>query len=191
VNNDPYIIGIGSETDSTRYESFLVIALIDVSTPSEPKLAAYHKSHSGSYSDANGDFTNCVYPSYANYDFLSVRYFDGSLIIPVSTSKYNETTDTFSYTDAFVVYDISETTIIPAFNVTHSTNDKYCYNYESVPPRSFVINSELTTIKGHTAIRTDMDGNVLSELDLDKGFNFSFCPDDDYDDYGIAYDNPF
>jgi len=178
LNGDPYIIGIGSETDSTTYESFLVITLIDVSTPSEPKLAAYHKSHSGSYTDAN-------------YDFLSVRYFDGSLIIPVSTSKYNETTHTFSYTDAFVVYDISETTITPAFNVTHPTDaNLYCYYDAAVPQRSFVINSELTTIKGHTAIRTDMTGNVLSELDLDKGFNYTFCTDYSYYyDYGYHYDN--
>jgi hypothetical protein len=174
VNGESYILGIGSETDSTTYESFLVIALIDVSTPSEPKLAAYHKFESGYYTDAN-------------YDFLSTRYFDGSLIIPVSTSKYNETTYTLLYTDAFVVYDISETAITPAFNVTHTTDENFCYYDAAVPPRSFVINSELSTIKGHTAIRTDMAGNILSELDLDRGFNYTFCPDYDYYDIGYAY----
>jgi hypothetical protein len=172
VNGESYILGIGSEWGSTSYESSLVIALIDVSTLSEPKLAAYHKFEPGSSSDAR-------------YDFLSVRYFDGSLIIPVSTSKYNETT----CTDTFVVYDISETTITPAFNVTHSTYScsKPCYYDEAVHPRSFVINSELTTVKGHTAIRTDMAGNVISELDLDKGFNFSFCPDYNYYDMEYYY----
>jgi hypothetical protein len=88
------------------------------------------------------------------------------------------------------VYDITETTITPAFDVTHSTDYNYCYYDAAVPPRSFVINSELTTIKGHTAIRADMAGNVLSELDLDKGFNYTFCPDYSYYyDYGYNDDD--
>jgi hypothetical protein len=88
----------------------------------------------------------------------------------------------FSYTDAFVVYDITETKITPAFNVAHATD--VCPYDAAVPPRSFIINSELTTIKGHTAIKTDMAGNKLSELDLDKGLNYSVCPDWYYYDYG-------
>jgi hypothetical protein len=174
VNGASYILGIGTETDTTTYESFLVLALIDVSTPTEPKLAAYHKTESGSYTDAT-------------YDFLSIRYFDGSLIIPLQTSKYNETTYTLTYKNEFVVYDISETDITPAFDVTHPTVDNYCYYDAAVPSRSFVFNSELTTIKDHTAIKTDMAGNVLSELDLDKGFNYSVCPDYDYYYYDVGY----
>jgi hypothetical protein len=161
VNDASYILGIG-EADSS-YDS-IVIALIDISTPSEPRLVAHHKSESGSDTGAR-------------YDFLSIRYFEGSLTIPVSTEKYNETADEYTNTDVFVVFDISETTITPAFNVTHSTDLNYCHYDAAVPSRSFVINSELTTIKGHTAIRTDMAGNVLSELDLDNGFNYSVCPD--------------
>jgi hypothetical protein len=172
VNGESYILGIGSETDSTTYESFRVIALIDVRIPSEPKLAAYHKSESGSYTDAN-------------YDFLASRYFNGSLIIPVTTDNYN---DMYSYIDTFVVYDISETTITPAFNVTHPDYN-LCYYDAAVPPRSFVINSELTTIRGHIAISTDMAGNILSKLDLDRGFNYSFCPDWHSYDYGYTYNN--
>jgi hypothetical protein len=32
-----------------------------------------------------------------------------------------------------------------------------------------------------------MAGNVLSELDLDKGFNYSVCPDYDYYYYDVGY----
>jgi hypothetical protein len=171
VNGTSYILGIGSQL-TTYYQSSVVLALIDISTPSEPKLAAYHKSETGSCTEAD-------------HDFLSIRYFNGSLIIPVSTDKYSEMTYNNEMTSVFVVYDISETAITPLFNVTHLIENNnncclcYCWNY--VPPRSFVINSELTTIKGFTAVRTDMAGNVLAEVDLDEGFNYSDsgCPKDD------------
>ncbi|KAL3788622.1 hypothetical protein ACHAWO_011838 [Cyclotella atomus] len=78
----------------------------------------------------------------------------------------------------------TDTTTYEAIDVTHPTVDNYCYYDAAVPSRSFVINLELTTIKDHTAIKTDMAGNVLSELELDKGFNYSVCPDYYYYDVG-------
>lgn len=163
-NDVPYILGIGYQTDSTTWDTFTVLALIDVSTPSEPKLAAAHKAKSpDSYTDSI-------------YDFLSVRYYDGSLVIPVASNEYNENTYTTKYSQGFGVYDISESAITPSFNVTHSIEENYCYYDADVPSRSFVIGSQLTTVKGHTVINTNMgDGSRISQIDLDKEFNYSVC----------------
>ena len=72
MNHATYILGIGSQTNFTTWDKYMVLVLIDVSTPSNPKLAAMHKSESSNSYTASID------------DFLSVRYYDGSLVIPVT-----------------------------------------------------------------------------------------------------------
>jgi hypothetical protein len=146
----------------------MVLSLFDVSTPSQPKQTASYKESETS--------------TEASYDFLSIRYLDSNkLIIPVVNS----------YSEGFVVYDVSATAITPAFNVTHSTEYSYCWYDAMVPPRSFLIQSELTTIEGHTAISTDFQtGSFISKLDLDVGFNYSVCESWWYDyDYSYYYDD--
>jgi hypothetical protein len=163
--NVSFILGVGYETEVTgdSWQLFMALSLIDVSTPALPKTIVSYRE-AGSSSDAT-------------FDFLSVRYLPESkkLIIPVSNSDYNDN-GIYNYTDGFAVYDISDDSISPAFNVTHSTTESYCWYDAMIPARSFVIQSELTTIKGHTAITTEMkSGSFISKLDLDVGFNYSFC----------------
>lgn len=86
------------------------------------------------------------------------------------------------------MYTISISSITPAFNVTHSTEKNYC-SYDAIPARSFVIDSQLTTIKGHTAVTTGMDGSVGSMIDLDNGFNYSVCDYDWINDTSLYYDS--
>jgi DNA excision repair protein ERCC-4 len=117
------------------------------------------------------------YSTDAAYDFLAVRYLPESkkLIVPVSKSGFDDN-GTYNYTDGFTVYDISDEAITPAFDVTQSTTESYCWYDAMIPARSFVIQSVLTTIKGHTAISTEMkSGSIISKLDLDVGFNYSVC----------------
>jgi len=139
------------------------LSLIDVSTLSSPKIVTSYTG-AGFYTDAA-------------YDFLAVRYLPESkkLIVPVSKSDYNGS-GTYNYTDGFTVYDISDESITPAFDVIHSTTESYCWYDAMIPARSFVIQSELTTIKGHIAMSTEMkSGSVISKLDLDVGFNYTVC----------------
>lgn len=154
----------------------MVLSLIDVSTPSQPKQTASYKESGAS--------------TEAGYDFLSIRYLDSNkLIIPVENTTENGMIS--SYSRGFAVYDISATAITPAFNVTHSTEKQYCPYDAMVPPRSFLIQSELTTIEGRTAINTDIQsGDFISKLDLDVGFNYSVCDSWYYSyDYGYWYDD--
>lgn len=150
----------------------MTLTLIDVGTPSLPKETTFYKEKPGIASDI--------------YDFLTLRYLNDSnkLILPFSSTNYTDFMTT--YNEGFSVYDISETTISYAFNVTHSTNEHYCWYDAKIPPRSLVIQSELITIRDHSAIKSDLEtGSFLTELDLDIGFNYSIC-DDWY--YYYAYD---
>ncbi|KAL3795470.1 hypothetical protein HJC23_000828 [Cyclotella cryptica] len=176
INKLQYILGIGSETDDS-WQTSVKLSLIDVSTPSSPKMVTSYKE-AGSYTDAA-------------YDVLAVRYLPESnkLIIPVTKSDYNGNVAA-NYTDGFAVYDISDESITPAFDVIHYTTESYCWYDAVIPARSFVIQSELTTIKGHVSIRTEMkSGSYISKLDLDIGFNYSFC--DSWLSYPVYYDGNF
>lgn len=173
IKSVPYILGAGYETEEMDggWQMYAMVSLIDVSIPSSPKEIT-------SFNDAG--------PSYdAYYDSLAVRYLPESnkLILPASKSEYNHN-GIYNYTDGFVVYDVNETSISPAFYITHSTTVSICRYNGIVPARSFVIQSELTTIQGHTAITTDMDSGIfISKIDLDVGFNYSVCDPWWYYDY--------
>jgi hypothetical protein len=178
INSIPHILGLGYETNYTTWDSWMVLSLIDVSTPSQPKQTASYKESGAS--------------TEAGYDFLSIRYLDSNkLIIPLLNTTYNESGMVSSSSVGFAVYDVSATAITPAFNVTHSTENSYCWYDAMVPPRSFLIQSELTTIEGHIAINTDVQtGDFISKLDLDVGFNYSVCESWWYNyDYGYSYDD--
>jgi hypothetical protein len=178
IDDTPFILGIGSETEETdiTITTFMKLFLIDVSTPASPKLAA-------SYRMADS-------LSAATYDFIAVRFTaDKKLIIPVS--KYTVTDPdlyTYEYSEGFAVYDITEDSITQAFQVTHSTTDSnlYCYNEASIPARSFGFQSELTTVQGNTVITTELEsGKKISELDLDVDFGYNVCTD--WSDYSYHY----
>lgn len=164
-----YILGIGNGYDPSTYESILALTLVDIRNGS-PKLAAMYKEYRVS--------------SESVYDFFSVRYVVESkrLIIPVQ--EYNATN--LSYTDGFAVYDISQSAITRAFGV-HSKDESYCWYDASISPRSFIIHSELITIQEHTAMKSDMAGNLISELDLDVGLDYAECLDYHYYDYSYGY----
>ncbi|KAL7517624.1 hypothetical protein ACHAWX_002531 [Stephanocyclus meneghinianus] len=160
INDVQYILGVGHEIDDS-WQTSMKISLIDVSTPLSPKMITSYRG-AGSWTEAA-------------YDFLAVRYLPDSkkLILPVTKPDYN---DSAYSTDGFTVYNISDESITPAFNVIHSANEWYCWYDAIIPARSFVIQSELTTIMGHIAISTEMkSGSVISTLDLDVGFNYSVC----------------
>ncbi|KAL7481161.1 hypothetical protein ACHAW6_006839 [Cyclotella cf. meneghiniana] len=164
MDNNTYVLGIGYEIDeywqtNMSMDPFIhmKLSLFDVNTPLSPTLTASYKDVAGS-------------DAIARYAFLAVRFLTEStrLVIPVSRSY-----DIRNYSYFFTVFDISKDSITPDFNVTHSTSESFCWSAPSVPRRSFVFQSELTTVDGHTVIRTDMQsGSFISELDLDVGLNY-------------------
>ena len=161
IDDTPFILGIGS---------FMKLFLIDVSTPASPKLAASYRM-----AESSSAVTYDPLASDATYDPLAFRFTaDKKLIIPVS--KYTST-DT---SQGFAVYNITKDSITQAFEVTHSITDSdlYCNNEASIPARSFVFQSELTTVQGNTIITTKLEsGKKISELDLDVDFGYNVCTD--------------
>jgi hypothetical protein len=178
LNNKTYVLGIGSETDEI-WQSYTKLSLFDIKTPSSPKLTASYNGDAASSSDVTNDF-------------LAVRYLPESARLIVPFSRYDGLQ---RYSDFFTAFDISKDSIIPAFNVTHSTSESFCWYEASIPARSFVVQSELITVKGHTVIGTDMQsGSLISELDLDVGLNYSVCESWFYynyedDNYGYNYND--
>ncbi|KAL7480963.1 hypothetical protein ACHAW6_006647 [Cyclotella cf. meneghiniana] len=175
IDNITYILGIGQEIDSL--ESHMKLSLFDISIPSSLKFTASYSGAAGTSSIASGDF-------------LAVRYLPETmrLIIPVSKNDGTE-----NYNDGFTVYDISKDSFTPAFRVTHSTINSYCGYEARIPARSFLFQSKLTTVMGHTVISTEMhSGNFTSGFDLDVGLNYSVCEPwlPIYDDYfGFDYND--
>lgn len=180
INNVRYILGVlyeGYDEMDYSWKTFMKLYLIDINSPFSPKMITSYKGD-GSFTDAaNG---------------LAIRYLPNSskLIVPVSKFDYSDS-GTYNYTDGFTVYDISNESITPAFDVAHSTAEMFCQfdtnGYDpSIPARSFVILSKLITIKGHIAISSDMrTGRFVSRLDLDDKFNYSNC--DYYGNSGYEY----
>lgn len=161
MNNISYIVGVGYETNYSAWQSFMIF-LIDISNPSSPQMTATYKNAVESYTESINDF-------------LSFRYLSESkkLVMPFSKTEYGNNDTSLA---GFIVYDIFRNSIGPKFKVTHSKSPSPCYFDAQVPPRSFIHQTELTTIMGHTVIRTDMhSGQFISELDLDAGFNYSYC----------------
>jgi DNA excision repair protein ERCC-4 len=161
INNISYVVGVGYETNYSTWQSFMIF-LVDISNSSSPEMTATYKDSFESYTESINDF-------------LSFRYLSESkkLVMPFSKTEYINNDTSLA---GFIVYDIFRNSIVPKFKVTHSKSPSPCYFDAKVPPRSFIHQSQLTTIMGHTAIRTDMQsGRFISELDLDIGFNYSGC----------------
>ena len=146
----PYILSIGEEWDEDGNFSSSKLTLFDVSDASLPLVAATHLE--------KGAYTT------AHYDFQALRYLPESKTLVIPQSKYNY--DAYDYEfEGFVVYGVSKDEIKPLFNISQ---DDYSCSYEAyIPARSFVFESKLTTIMGHTALSTNLNSMENDwELDL-------------------------
>ena len=169
VDGEHFILGIGSQiTNETTWESSLKLTLFDVKDPSSPRVAAEHLA-----ANLSTD---------AEYDFQAIRYLTESKKLVIPFSSY---VDGIS-TDGFMVFDVASDEIELAYDITLPSETDYCWYEASVPPRMLVVQSKLTTVKGHSVVNADLStGSVVWELDLDVGFNYSVCEiyEYDYDEY--------
>lgn len=171
--NNTLLLAIGEEADDKGVILGLKIALFDAATPAKPKLVQTFtiETERDTWSS-----------SAVSWDFKAFRYLPlgtpevGILIIPLQVyAPYPETKGNF---DGFIAYDISRDGISERGRISHveSKNVYGCYSNSYLPQRSLVFDGKVTTLKGHSAISTDLDSfDKQWELQMDDGVVVEQC----------------
>lgn len=144
--NEDLLLSIGQDADENGSQTGLQISMFNVSDIERPVRIHQYVETTWSWSEAQGEHK-------------AFRYLSASkkLIIPLFTSK--------PYFDGFVVYDVDESrNISRLFEISHVLGDtdatggsSFCWGQDSLPTRSLVFNGNVTTLKGHTILSTDLD----------------------------------
>jgi hypothetical protein len=145
--NEDLLLSVGQDADENGIQSGLQISMFNVSDIENPMRIHQYVETAWSWSEAQGEHK-------------AFRYLSASkkLIIPLFTGK--------PYFDGFVVYDVDESRKISRlFEISHvlgdtdATGSTFCWSQDSLPPRSLVFNGNVTTLKGHTVLSTDLDSS--------------------------------
>jgi hypothetical protein len=175
-DNNTLLVGVGQEADVNGTVLGVKISLFDATKPASPKeiqsAAVEVEENSWSYTDASFDFKA--------FRWLSLGDGVGLVILPVRIDSWSEinTTSTTENFDGFFVYDVSSNGISLRFKISHvESQDFYgCYSDAYLPQRSFVFNGNVTTLKGHSVLSTDLDtGAQKWKFDLPKPVDQNYC----------------
>lgn len=153
--DDTLLVAVGQETDDNGRVLGVQISLFDATSPSNPTLL--HRSVVEQETDVWSS-------SQVSWDYKAFRYLTlgpdfGIVIIPLRVVAWRQA-DFDGNFDGFLAYDVSrEYGISQRFNVSHVESDRFysCYYPAYLPQRSLVINGNVTTMKGHSVITTDLD----------------------------------
>jgi Beta propeller domain len=165
-DNNTLILAIGEEADADGRVLGLKISLFDSADPVKPTLL-----QSFTVEQSRDTWSS----SAVSWDFKAFRYLSlgtevGILIIPVQVSApYPSTEGNF---DGFITYDVSRQGISQRGDIPHVESNSFygCYSDAYLPQRSLVFNGNVTTLKGHSVISTDLDTfKTTWELQLDDG----------------------
>eukprot|EP00540_Astrosyne_radiata_P006586 CAMPEP_0116850134 /NCGR_PEP_ID=MMETSP0418-20121206/15987_1 /TAXON_ID=1158023 /ORGANISM="Astrosyne radiata, Strain 13vi08-1A" /LENGTH=852 /DNA_ID=CAMNT_0004481989 /DNA_START=64 /DNA_END=2622 /DNA_ORIENTATION=+ len=169
--NNTLLLAVGQEADENGRQLGVQITLFDATDPTNPvDLDRYVAEQDlDTWSSSSVEF-----------DFKAFRYLElgvevGILILPLYINSWNDPSKNF---DGFVVYDISRQGISQRFNITHARGNEFygCYYWARLPERSLVFNGNVTTLKGHSVLSTDLDsGEERWKLDLLKPADSNYC----------------
>ena len=149
--DDTLLVAAGEEADSDGRILGIQISLFDSTDSIKPKqlhrLVVEQDSDVWSSSSVRWDFKS--------FRWLSLGDSVGILIMPLQIYSNNGTIDF----DGFKAYDVSRKGITERLTITHADSSQYygCYYPAYLPERSFVFNGDVTTMKGHSVISTDLD----------------------------------
>lgn len=90
--------------------------------------------------------------------------------MPLRVTSYNREKLDGNF-DGFFAYDVSRNGISERLNVSHVQSENFygCYYQANLPERSLVFNGNLTTMKGHSVLSTDLNtGEQGWKLDMLK-----------------------
>jgi hypothetical protein len=153
------ILGVGQEADEFGQILGLQISLFDTTDPTNPELLDRYiveeESDQWSSSSVEWDFES--------FRYLKIDEETGRIILPLTSHNSADG----SYFDGFSVFAVSSEGISPLFNISHVENQGLCYYCAQLQDRSFVIDGNVITLKGHSARSHDLDtGSSLWSLDF-------------------------
>jgi Beta propeller domain len=161
--DDTLLVTAGQEADTDGRILGLQISLFDSTESVKPKqlhrLVVEQDTEVWSSSSVQWDFKS--------FRWLSLGDSVGILIMPLQIYSFNGTMNF----DGFKAYDVSRKGIAERLTITHADSSQYygCYYPAYLPERSFVFNGNVTTMKGHSVISTDLNtGDRRWTLDMPK-----------------------
>ena len=160
------LLGAGQEADENGRVLGVQVTLYDSTDPANPSVIDRYAV----------EIKDDVYSSSSvEWDFKALRYVAlgddfGILIIPVRVDSYTSPEGNF---DGFILLDISTTGITERFRISHVDSKNFrlgCFYWARLPERSFVVNGNVTTLKGHSIRIHDLDSGLSTGgIDLDTG----------------------
>lgn len=168
------LLGVGQEADENGTVLGLQVTLYDSTDPTNPSAIDRYSV----------EVDEDVYSSSSvAWDFKALRYVPlgadfGILIIPVRVDSYTSTEGNF---DGFILLDIGATAITERFRISHVDSEDFrlgCYYWAQLPERSFVVNGNVTTLKGHSIQIHDLDSGLSTgsiDVDADVDQNQDIC----------------
>ena len=150
---DNLLVAVGQEADADGRVLGVKISLFDASNATNPiqlqNFVAEQDPLVYSSSSVQWDFKA--------FRWLSLADGVGILIMPLQIYNFNGGVD--GNFDGFVAYDVSAQGISLRLNVSHVESEQFygCYYRAYLPERSFVFNGNVTTMKGHSVVSTDLD----------------------------------
>jgi Beta propeller domain len=166
------LVTVGQEVDADGRVLSVKISLLDATDVAKPielqRLVVEEDANVYSQSSVQWDFQSLRW--------LSLGEGIGILIIPLQWYSINGSRDVIF--DGFVAYDISLDGISERVTISHvASNQIYgCYYKAHLPDRSFLFDGDVTTMKGHSVVSTDLDtGARRWKLDMPKPKNKDDC----------------
>lgn len=173
-SDDTLLVAVGREADRFGRILGVQISLFDATNASDPILL------NRTVVEQERDVWSS---SRVSWDYKAFRYLPlgpdfGIVIIPLRVVAWNRD-DLDGNFDGFLVYDVSrDHGISQRFNVSHVDSDQFysCYYPAFLPQRSLVFNGNVTTMKGHSVISTDLDTFESKwTLEMEKPADSYYC----------------
>ncbi len=169
---DTLLVTVGQEADADGRVLGVKISLFDATDAAKPielqKFVAEDDSDVYSSSSVHWEFKA--------FRWLSLGDGVGILIMPLQIFAYNGSLE--GNFDGFVAYDVSVDGISERITISHVASNQFygCYYQAYLPERSFVFNGNVTTMKGHSVVSTDLDtGEIRWKLDMPKPEDTNDC----------------
>lgn len=171
-DDDSLLVAVGEETDENGRVLGVQVTLFDAKNASNPVLL--HRSVVEQEKDVWS--SSSVQWDFKAFRWLSLGNEVGILIMPLRVVASDRENLSGNF-DGFFAYDVSRSGISQRLKISHVSSKNFygCYYRAYLPERSLVFNGNVTTMKGHSVVSTDLDsGEQRWTLDMP-------APDDEGD----------
>lgn len=157
INKDnTLLVTVGQETDEDGRVLGVKISLFDAVNVAKPVELQQFVAEK----DPDVYSSSSVQWDFKAFRWLSLGDGVGILIMPLQIYSYNNAlTGNF---DGFIGYDVSRNAISERVTISHVASSQFygCFYQAYLPERSFVFDGNVTTMKGHSVVSTDLDTGV-------------------------------